>query len=315
MSRNCLIKLLTLEMLEVPMKILILLTLLGRLGLAYGADFYSNSMDDYKVLSKASWKPVKARRTYIQYELTKSIQEGPRKLNFKYTFYRARKKRQGELLILFPTISGVTILERTLARYYANRGLDVVIPVSMVRNFRFNKDTVKAMDEGFWRSIFQTSSVLKDLRRVRDYHKTYVMGGSQGGTRAAMILGRGLKIDKAYTFVAGGDFAKIFAQSRVKQVRELRENHMKALNLVSKAEYENYLRANIKFHPEEFCSKRTAELKMLVAMKDTSVPTATQQSLWRGCGYPTKQEIGTGHVLGVLGMWWYRKKALKYFRL
>lgn len=297
------------------MKITIILALFGHLSLAFGADFYSDSLDDYEVMTKATWKPLKARRSYIQYELKKVISEGPRKLEFKYIFYRARKKRRGELLILFPTISGVTVLEKTLARYYANRGLDVVIPVSLVRDFKFNQDTVKAMDEGFWRSIIQTGSVLKDLRRVRDYKDTYVMGGSQGGTRAAMILGRGLKINKAYTFVAGGDFAKIFAQSEVKKVRDLREKHMRALGLRSKASYENYLRANIKFHPEENCSKRTAELKMLVATKDTSVPTATQQSLWRSCGYPDKQEIATGHILGVLGMWWYRKSALKYFRL
>lgn len=296
------------------MKITLILAVLSHISLAFGADFYSDSLDDYKVITKASWKPLEAKRSYIQYELNKVISEGPRKLEFKYVFYRARKKRQGELLILFPTISGVTILEKTLARYYVNRGLDVVIPVSLVRDFKFNKDTVKAMDEGFWRSIIQTGSVLKDLRRVRNYKNTYVMGGSQGGTRAAMILGRGMGINKAYTFVAGGDFAKIFAQSDVKKVRNLRQNHMKALGLHSKASYESYLRTNIKFHPEESCSKRTAELKMLVATKDTSVPSATQQSLWRGCGYPAKQEIGTGHILGVLGMWWYRKSALKYFR-
>lgn len=296
------------------MKILFLLLIAGNLSFALGADFYSDSLDDYTIVSKATWKPLKARRTYIQYELSKSILEGPRKLKFKYMFYRARKKRQGELLILFPTISGVTLLEKTLARYYSNRGMDVVIPVSMVRDFEFNQDTVKAMDEGFWRSIIQTKSVLKDLRKTREYKRTYVMGGSQGGTRSAMLLGRSLHIDKAYTFVAGGDFAKIFAQSKVGKVRDLREKHMRALGLKTKSLYEAYLRSSFKFHPEESCSKRTAELKMLVATRDTSVPTATQQSLWRGCGFPVKKEIQTGHIPGVLGMWWYRKEVLNYFR-
>lgn len=297
------------------MKILILIAFICPFSLAFGADFYSNSLNDYNILSKATWKPIKVKRNYIQYELAKNISEGPRKLEFNYTFYRARKKRQGELLILFPTISGVTVLEKTLAKYFSNRGVDVVIPVSMVRDFKFNSDTVKAMDEGFWRSIIQTSSVLKDLRRVRDYKKTYVMGGSQGGTRAAMILGRGLNIDKAYTFVAGGDFAKIFAQSKVQKVKDLRTNHMNALGLRSAELYENYLRENIKFHPEENCSRRKSKLKMLIATRDSSVPTATQVSLWKGCGYPERQSIETGHVLGVLSMWWYRKKALEYFRL
>lgn len=140
------------------------------------------------------------------------------------------------------------------------------------------------------------------------------MGGSQGGTRAAMLLGHNLDIDKAYTFVAGGDFATIFSQSDVGKVEKLRENHMRALGVSSKLAYENYLRANLAFSPEQYCAKRKAKLKMLIATEDTSVPSSTQFSLWRGCGYPEKKEISTGHVIGVVSMWWYRNDIYKYFK-
>ncbi len=295
------------------MKIFIALTLMGFLSLGHGTEFYSQSLQDYEVKGKATWLPQKARRNYIKYELNKKIVEGPRLLNFKYNFYRARKKKRNELLILFPTISGVTLLEKTMARYFVNRGYDVVLPVSLIRDFKFNSNTVKAMDEGFWRSVIQTKSILKDLRRLKNYTKTFVVGGSQGGTRAAMLLGHNLNIDKAYTFVAGGDFAQIFARSDVKQVQTLRDNHMKALKLSSKSEYEAYLRDNLQFSPESFCGLRKAKLKMLVATRDTSVPTDTQYSLWKGCNYPQKKEISKGHVMGVLSMWWYRKDVYRFF--
>jgi hypothetical protein len=296
------------------MKKLILMIFMGHFSIAFSAEFYSQSLSDYSVQGKATWKPLEARRNYIQYELAKKIIEGPRKLNFKYTFYRARRKRSGQLLILFPTISGVTLLEKTMARYFVNRGMDVVIPVSLVRDFKFNQETVKAMDEGFWRSVIQTGSILKDLRRVKKYNETFVVGASQGGTRAAMLLGQNLEIDKAYTFVAGGDFAKVFALSDVGKVEKFRENHMRALGLKSKKAYEAYLGKNLAFSPEKYCALRKSKLKMLIATKDTSVPTSSQYSLWRGCGHPVKKEISSGHILGVLSMYWYRGDIYSYFK-
>lgn len=295
------------------MKKSIALLVLSWLSLANASEFYSESLKDYQVLGKASWSPQKIKRTYRQYALKKMIQEGPRTLAFEYVFYKAKRKRQENLLVLLPTISGVTALEHTLARYFVKKGLDVVIPVSLVRDFKFGPETVKAMDEGFWRSIIQTKSILDDLRKLNTYKETFVMGGSQGGTRAAMLLGQNLNINKAYTFVGGGDFPTIFAESDVKQVKKLRDAHKKALGFKSNARYKIYLERELKFDPSEFCGLRKADMRMVVALKDTSVPTSTQQSLWEGCGRPPKKEIKTGHVRGVLSMWWYRKDVFSYF--
>ena len=190
------------------------------------------------------------------------------------------------LVILIPTISGVSRLEKSVAKYFVKNGLDVVIPVSFEKPFAFDENTVKAMDAGFWRPVAQTKLMVEELRQMNefDYKKTFLVGGSQGGIRTTMLLGQGLNIDKAYTFAAGGDFPRLYAETTVNQLVSFRENHMRALDIPTVDLYESYLRENLQNDPMKSCAKRSADMRMVIATKDTSVPTSTQNALWEACG-------------------------------
>lgn len=276
-------------------------------------EFYPESVNEYFSFESSTFEKDKSRRSHNRYAVKKTIFEGTMELQLDYLFFQAKRKRKEMLVVLIPTISGVSALERSVARYFSNRGMDVIVPVAFETEIIFDENTVKYMDRGFLRPVAQTKLMVEELRAKTNYKKTFVLGASQGGIRTSMLLGYDLGFDKAYTFVAGGDFPKLYAETTVKSLIEFRKNHMSALGLTDVADYEKYLRDNLSFDPKVSCSNRKAKMRMLVATKDTSVPTSTQYSLWKACGEPDLIEVKGGHVKGVLKMYSKRKEVLKYF--
>lgn len=277
-------------------------------------EYYPSSIKEYRAMGETVYKKDKSKNKYNVYKLEKKILEGPYLLTVNYLYYQTKISVKRELIVLTPTISGVSSLEKTVARYFSKRGYDVIIPIAFETQIEFNEQTVKYMDRGFFRPVAQAKLMIEELRSKNNYEKTFLLGASQGGIRSTMLLGENLNIDKAFTFVAGGDFPKLYAETTVKQLIEFRQKHMAALGITKTSDYEDYLRENLTFDPKQACVKSNVEMKMLIATEDTSVPTETQYDLWKACGEPELIKVKGGHVKGVLKMYWMRKEILNFFK-
>ncbi len=88
----------------------------------------------------------------------------------------------------------------------------------------------------------------------------------------------------------------------------------KVLNIVSNDDYENYLRKNLTDDPLLDCQKISVPLVQVIALKDTKVPTSTQEDLARACPPHKIIRINQGHVIGSLTNAIKKKEVLHFFQ-
>lgn len=279
------------------------------------------SLTDYKA-SGHSKKLVKDKRKYSISKITQNLVElGLDEIKFSIDFYEPKTKILNALIILSPTINGEGFVEKSTAKFLVKNGFHVIVSefrnlnnLNPIYDYTKEDEVIRAYEKGFFRPIAGVRLTLNYLREEYKFDKVFAVGGSQGGIRSISLLGSIPEIRAAWTNVAGGDFPSLYAYSEVKQLVKDRAVHMKALGLTKKSDYEAYMRSKLKNDPMRACLKRKADLRMLISLSDTSVPTSNQLKLWRACGSPEKREIKGGHVSGVLKLISERKKMLKFFK-
>lgn len=269
---------------------------------------------NYKSLGHTRWAFLDVKEDFITYKLDKKIAENGYPLSFSYFFYQAKKNLRHELVVVFPTIIGVSFIETEVAKMFVERGFDVMIPVSLKFDYSYFDDhTVKSIDNESFRPIAQFRFIHLEFQKRFDYQKTFIVGASLGGIRATSLLGRDFGIEKAYTFVAGGDFPEIYSKTKVYPLTRMRQKHMRALGLTDVEEYKQYLQDNLIHDPLHTCFKRKAHLKMVIATQDVDVPTQTQLKLWQACGKPPRRFVYGGHMHGVFMLYLWKEDVLNFF--
>lgn len=205
----------------------------------------------------------------------------------------------------------MSFIERSLAKYYAKNGFDILIPISLDTPIAFNELTPLKMDRGFVRPLIQMKLILEKIKNYDDY---FAMGSSQGGIRSISLISEIAIFNKAFVFVAGGNFPLIYAQTEVESLIEFRKNHMKYLKMDDPKKYQTYLEKNLVFDPLKSCKLNTTPIYFFVADDDTSVPTKAQRQLYNECSKYVMTEIQSqniGHTLGVLMPLLKKRKILK----
>lgn len=216
-------------------------------------------------------------------------------------------------LTIFPTINGNGVLEKALARYFSRRGFWVVLPIIPELENPFDEMTAMRLDVMFQR-IQQSSQVLhNNLQQLNPKGRNFLLGGSQGGIRS-IIAAQVLKdVDAVWVNAAGGDFPSIYANSSVDQISSFRRGHMEYLNLKDPRRYEDYLRANLLFDPITNCDQIESRLSFVIALEDSSVPTANQLKLLESCKPEKVKRLEAGHLRGVIDTIFNKRKIRNFF--
>lgn len=222
------------------------------------------------------------------------------------------KSAASNQLVLFPTIDGEGLLERRLAKYFAKHNYWVVIPTIEEMDYSASENTTCLMDAMIRRVQESARLIFETLAQRAPNGKQMMVGASQGGIRAISAASTLPELHAVWANVAGGNFPSIYAYSSVNEIAQFRQRHMQELALLAPSEYQRYLRSELTLDPLALCPQRYGRLAMVVALKDESVPTANQLELQAACRPEYTRPLKSGHVRGVLDLWFKRKSVRQF---
>ncbi|MEA9357482.1 hypothetical protein SHI21_14740 [Bacteriovorax sp. PP10] len=279
------------------MKTLIAITLFTILTQTYAAD---------------SVTAVDSKRHYDIYQMKTEIPEG----NFEASIYLPTTTKIKAMLVLTPTIAGVTIIEKSNAQYFSKAGYLIIIPLPYKSEVDSAKPDIVKLDDEFYKPAFAADSfiALSETKfKLPVNLPVFAMGASQGGIRTLIIASHSARITASWFATAGGDFPAIYARSVVEKIASFRMKHMKVLGITDPREYEIYLREHLTHDPATACADIKTPFVQTMTLRDDKVPTANQELLVKSCPEHMILTLNTGHVAGSLSTVNWRHKIRRFF--
>lgn len=237
--------------------------------------------------------------------------------DYSGVFYYSNKLPPKAILVLYPTISGLSVLEKNIATYFARHQFLVLIPLPYKSEISHPTPDIDRLNAEYLKPVESVKLLINELETKNpDLNNLplFAMGASQGGIRSLLLTANYPRVKAVWFSVAGGNFPKVYAHSEVEKISTFRERHKKVLNIVSNDDYENYLRKNLTDDPLLDCQKISVPLVQVIALKDTKVPTSTQEDLARACPPHKIIRINQGHVIGSLTNAIKKKEVLHFFQ-
>jgi dienelactone hydrolase len=210
------------------------------------------------------------------------------------------------VMILIPTIEGITRVEQKLATNFCDMRVASII-ADVNDNTEPNEYPAWGLEDQRNRmAIFALRTIIDYARNHPSFNpdKIGMMGSSLGGIIASFIAGmESERLAAVVTVVAGGNIPFILSKSDNKHVAKIREGRMKHAQVSSAEEYENRLRETVRYDPMYFAfSGRTDRMLMVMSTGDSKVPSEMQLELHRAFGKPKESMFTVGHVGTILGI-------------
>lgn len=255
---------------------------------------------------------IDSKRQYDIYQMKTEVPEG----NFEATVYLPVKKNIKAMLILTPTIAGVSILEKSNAQYFVKEGYLVIIPLPYKSEVDSEKPDIAKLDAEFYKPAFAAESFIKTAEekfKLPTNLPVFAMGASQGGIRTLIIASYSSRITASWFATAGGDFPSIYARSVVEKIASFRIKHMKVLGITDPKEYEAYLRTHLTHDPTTACADIKTPFVQTMTLRDDKVPTENQKMLLTSCPKHKVLTLNTGHIAGSISTVNWRHKIKNFF--
>ncbi len=204
-------------------------------------------------------------------------------INFQFKFHKATQNVKNKLIVVTPNILGETVLERVMAHFLQENGYHVLVPMTEVRLDIVDENSFGRIEDINRSSLKITNLLIDYVHQYFEFDRDRIglVGVSLGGIRSSMLLGSDDRFRAMFVAVAGSDMPSIYAYSEHQIIVDIRERHMDFLGLETQDEYEEILRKNIHLDASIVAnSKHLANVAMIIANKDTSVPTINQWKLW-----------------------------------
>jgi len=236
----------------------------------------------------------------------------------KYTadVYRPLLTKIKYMLIISPTIDGVTSLEESNAQYFSKRGYVVIIPYPYPTELSNPNPNVEKLNANFYQPAISAISLINAVDHKLNLPQTtpiFTLGASQGGLSSLIITATVPRVKALWFAVGGGDLPYIYAHSEVKQLEKFRANHMRILGLSNPNKYEEYLRMYLLNDPAITCKDITVPFHQTIATRDVSVPTITQELLVKECPQHSVSRKNANHTSGALSTVIDRQEIMEFF--
>jgi hypothetical protein len=220
-----------------------------------------------------------------------------------YQYYKSIRPGKRPLVVILPVIGGVTLVETTMAKHLASRGIHALIP-HMTEDISDITRPLEDFDSFLIRATTAVRSAL-DLwteREEVDAERIGGVGSSLGGIRLLITMGIDSRIKAGATFVAGGDLPEILTRSDIDFFKELKKNTKLKEGLHSDQEYTELLRKHISIDPLVFAKNiDKRDVTMAISDNDTTVPTKNQYMVWEEYNRPYAYLFKKpGHTLSVI---------------
>lgn len=235
---------------------------------------------------------------------------------YKATIYRPTKLKIKALLIISPTIKGVTSIEESNAQYFSKRGYLVIMTQQFKTELNSPNPDAEKINSDYYKPAVSAISFINAVDHklnLPDTLPVFALGASQGGIYTLIIASYIPRIKGAWFAVTGGDMPHIYAYSDVEELVKFRQNHMRILGMTRMKDYENYLRLYLKNDPTISCKEIKVPFHQTIALRDTSVPTSTQELLVDECPPHDVSRKNMNHSAGSVTTVLERKEIEEYF--
>ena len=253
-----------------------------------------------------------SKRHYEIYHAQTDLPSG----HYKSSVYLPLRKNIKAMLILTPTIAGVSVIEEANAHYFSKAGFLVIVPLPFESEMNSDIPDIVKLDEEFFKPAYAAErfiTLVENKFNLPNNLPVFALGASQGGIRTLTIASHVKRITASWFATTGGDFPSIYANSTVKKIADFRTKHMSFLGLTENSQYEQYLRDNLKNDPTTACAQLKTPFVQTITLKDNKVPTANQKLLLDHCPAHKVININTGHVAGSLSTVKWRHKIKVFF--
>lgn len=251
-------------------------------------------------------------RYYNTYEVKIQIAQ----YDYKAMIYEPKMEKIKAILIISHTLGKSNSIEGSNAQYFSQHGYVAIVPYVFDSELdKLLPDTEK-LDNDFLRPIPSVKSFIAIAESKFHLPKDlpiFALGASQGGITTLILTAYIPRIKAAWAAVGGGDLPYIYAHSDSSGVVKFRTNHMRFLNITDNNEYEAYLRANLKNDPVIVCREIKVPFHQTIALRDTTVPTVTQELLADQCPPHEIQRLQLTHTGGTLTTVTDRQKIKDFF--
>ncbi len=251
------------------------------------------------------------KKDYDTYEIKTRVE------NYEYEAIVYKPKANIKaILVISPTIGGYDSVEGSNAQYFSNRGYLVIVTYPFLTELNQPHPDMNKLDSDYYRPVVSVISFINlvDFKfRLPPNLPVFALGASQGGITTVLLVSHIPRIKAAWMAVGGGDLPHIYARSTIVPIKEFRERHMKTLGMVNVDVYETYLRGYLKNDPAVSCKEIKVPFHQTIALKDTVVPTASQELLARECPPHEITRYNLGHEAGTLTTVLQRKKIMEFF--
>jgi dienelactone hydrolase len=212
-------------------------------------------------------------------------------LTVPFYFYRSQLAGPRPVLVIPPSLEGVTLLEHNACRFLASAGINcfIYIPQMVLQDYQRKLEDI----DGLFKYALRSLKLIIDWTEKNpgefDQNKIGVMGISLGGILSAMILGQDSRVKAGYLVVAGGDLPSLFTYGENKYLTGYRNLNMQKENIRTYSTYEQKLRNLISVDPLKLNIYRSSQdIFMVMAGKDKVVPFRNQELLWNALGRPPR---------------------------
>lgn len=232
-----------------------------------------------------------------------------------FIYYKSKRKGKRPLVVIFPAIGGVTVIETYMAKYLAKKGINAVIAV-LTENISDPERPTTDMDGFLIRTSVSVRILLDHMLEQPeiDERKVGVFGCSLGGIRSLLLTGVDSRIKSAVAFVGGGNVAEIIAKSEQAIIKKYREIRMKIEGIETNDEFLDHLQRVITVDPIYFAGNApTDRILMIISDNDEKVPSANQFELWEALGRPEHHIIHLNHVRSVISSMYSKKRTRRFF--
>ncbi len=222
------------------------------------------------------------------------------------TVIRPPTKRPVPVVIVVPTVAGVTLVERETASELCQIGIASIIADVNDTSIPENLPAWGHEDETNRHSILSLRTTIDFAKQNIHFDPARVglMGLSLGAVQSAFLAGlEANRLAAVVLVLAGGNLPYVMSTSDNGQVVKLREARMEHEHMTSVDEYESMLRKTMRYDPTYFASNANPKnIFMVISDNDTKVPTLVQKELFVDLGSPQSTTFSTNHVETIMSM-------------
>lgn len=231
-----------------------------------------------------------------------------------FHLYQTNAPGKNPLVLIVPPLGGMTTVDRDLAVFFAEKGINAIIAINPEDIADVNRP-VEDID-GFLIRTTVSMRILLDFAEDQSYidtNKLGAFGASLGGIRLITLLGVEDRIDASVVYVGSGNIPEVLADSQQTVIKNYREAKIKELGLADDKAYLDLLQQTLTVEPLDNTNYFDPEnIFLKISNKDSSVPTKNQWETQKVIGTKHYKETDSNHVRAVIDAMFFKTDIYRF---